>query len=558
MIAIDDGLRKASWNQAYPMQANRREDGWIQIVIQERGTPIRKRYAGLVRLLVDHMIQDHGAMGCFEIQLAAKGARRELQQNQLRDFSPHGTIPRRMGLLASFYSQFLERPLQLKFTVWVPRGEDDCRLDCTYPPWFPPTENYSFIPREQVRIKERTRQKHNGREHLLTQRLLETWKTTGAQWQQCEISFHDVAFNYDLFLEDLDGAPTLVEIESASPGRDRLANLGALACLEMGASLLTWHAILPEGRLILEQSPTAIGRRGELQLINERLSARGGPRILLQSQDGCSDKLLGNEDAAIKALVVEDAQTPAARISKKSHLEGCPGCLANSVKRHEGPSSEMICSSYHEGKWNDMPIACDPKKLVPKENSAGGQTCFNCGNITGVGHFCPRCGSLNRRYQLVVISCAKTKIWSRSADRPKYVAARDAYVSPYFAKMKAFAELYGECYLILSARYGLLEPDHPICDYEATFRDSETGPVCEETIHRQILHQERFGKRLRGFREVCLVAGAAYEELITQAFRSLGAQVFLPLQGLRLGEKMQRLDELIKRAREAATTPASR
>ena len=52
-------------------------------------------------------------------------------------------------------------------------------------------------------------------------------------------------------------------------------------------------------------------------------------------------------------------------------------------------------------------------------------------------------------YDLVIIQCVKTKIWSKDEAASRLVPAKDAYVSPYFKKMKLFAEKYGRRWGVL-------------------------------------------------------------------------------------------------------------
>jgi len=64
-----------------------------------------------------------------------------------------------------------------------------------------------------------------------------------------------------------------------------------------------------------------------------------------------------------------------------------------------------------------------------------------------------------------LVACGRLK-----ADRP--LPARDLYTSPLFRAARAYAERrYGhECWLILSARHGLVHPDQILAPYQLSLR----------------------------------------------------------------------------------------
>jgi hypothetical protein len=64
-----------------------------------------------------------------------------------------------------------------------------------------------------------------------------------------------------------------------------------------------------------------------------------------------------------------------------------------------------------------------------------------------------------------LVACSRLK-----ADRP--LPARELYVSPLFRAARAYAERrYGsECWLILSAKHGLVDPETVLAPYDVTLR----------------------------------------------------------------------------------------
>ena len=105
---------------------------------------------------------------------------------------------------------------------------------------------------------------------------------------------------------------------------------------------------------------------------------------------------------------------------------------------------------------------------------------------------------------LFIVNCTKTKAWSNNNDESKdeYIRAGCAYCGSTFVRFKYFlAELekrLGEknishpiYWVILSAKYGFIEPDHPIHNYNVAFNYEETGPISILSLIRQAAYQKR-------------------------------------------------------------------
>jgi hypothetical protein len=65
---------------------------------------------------------------------------------------------------------------------------------------------------------------------------------------------------------------------------------------------------------------------------------------------------------------------------------------------------------------------------------------------------------------ITLVSCVSKKL-----DRP--APAAELYVSPWFKKARRYAELTSDRWFILSAKYGLVEPDRVIEPYERTLNE---------------------------------------------------------------------------------------
>lgn len=134
---------------------------------------------------------------------------------------------------------------------------------------------------------------------------------------------------------------------------------------------------------------------------------------------------------------------------------------------------------------------------------------------------------------LVVVPCGAKKIWSEHPSRGA-VRAAEAYVGVPFRVNRAYAEVVGDAWVILSAKYGFLAPDDLLNGpYEVTFKRKKTNPVAVETLQRQV--EER---GLASFDRVIGLGGVEYRAALTEAFRD-HAEVAFPFAGLALGYSLQ-------------------
>jgi hypothetical protein len=145
---------------------------------------------------------------------------------------------------------------------------------------------------------------------------------------------------------------------------------------------------------------------------------------------------------------------------------------------------------------------------------------------------------------LVIIPCGQTKIWKKN---PNYgtANAKDAYTGPPFKVNRAFAELFADKWLILSAKYGFIEPDFPIPkDYDVTFKKLSTNPISLNALKKQYLE-----RNLSHFNLVIALGGEDYTSMVNKVF-SGDSIVLAPARGLILGKGMQRIKSLSTTTRE--------
>jgi len=131
-----------------------------------------------------------------------------------------------------------------------------------------------------------------------------------------------------------------------------------------------------------------------------------------------------------------------------------------------------------------------------------------------------------------LVACVKSK-------QTKSAPAKDLYTSALFKKTKAYAQKNSRSWYILSAKYGLLEPDEIIAPYEKTLK---TMPSRERYAWaKRVL--AALDTRLQPDDRVILLAGETYREHLVPALQAEGHEVLIPLQGLSFGKQLQWLTE---------------
>jgi hypothetical protein len=150
---------------------------------------------------------------------------------------------------------------------------------------------------------------------------------------------------------------------------------------------------------------------------------------------------------------------------------------------------------------------------------------------------------------LAVVPCGKAKVWDRHPGLGA-TPARDAYTGALFRVHRAYAERFADRWVILSAKYGFMDPDWPVPGtYDVTFNNRRTNPVGPDTLRRQI---SELG--LGQFSTVIGLGGAAYRAIVAMAFEPTSARLIFPFAGLNLFQ----LPGAVRRALADDSTPAER
>ncbi|MFC2053495.1 DUF6884 domain-containing protein [Chloroflexota bacterium] len=129
---------------------------------------------------------------------------------------------------------------------------------------------------------------------------------------------------------------------------------------------------------------------------------------------------------------------------------------------------------------------------------------------------------------------------SKKNKRP--MQARDLYISDWFKKASAYAGKVSDEWFILSAEYGLIDPNVIIEPYDVTLNKM---PISKRRTWSLRVMQD-FRPMLEKGDDIVILAGQKYREFLVKPLRSMGCQVKIPMEGLRIGEQ---LSWLSKRAR---------
>ena len=160
----------------------------------------------------------------------------------------------------------------------------------------------------------------------------------------------------------------------------------------------------------------------------------------------------------------------------------------------------------------------------------------------------PRSREVRTGGTLVLVACGQKKIWSKQPQIGA-VPAKDAYIGPVFSAERRVAEAWGLPWMILSAKYGFLDPTEQIRDYNVTFLKPRTNPISAAALRTQVR-----GLGLDELQEVRVLGGSRYAQAARVAFAGTKVRVTSPVAGLRLGEMLQRLNELVRQIVEPGTS----
>lgn len=134
--------------------------------------------------------------------------------------------------------------------------------------------------------------------------------------------------------------------------------------------------------------------------------------------------------------------------------------------------------------------------------------------------------------QIGLVACVGEK-------KRKATFAHDLYTSPLFVKSKAYVELSCDNWFILSAKYGLVNPNDVIEPYDETL-NAKTLAERKDWANK-VLHQ--LLGILKKEDTITILAGNKYREFIEIELKKYVSSIYIPLQGLGIGKQMQWLSK---------------
>lgn len=142
---------------------------------------------------------------------------------------------------------------------------------------------------------------------------------------------------------------------------------------------------------------------------------------------------------------------------------------------------------------------------------------------------------------LVVVSCGARKIW-KTIPSAGPTQAKDVYTGPFFSKNKEYAETFSDRWVILSAKYGFINPDFVIPeDYNVSFKKKTTRPILISQVKEQVTEMG-----LDKFERVIVLGGSDYASIVRNVFGNLDVEVVAPLEGLQIGFAMSKVKKAIE------------
>lgn len=115
---------------------------------------------------------------------------------------------------------------------------------------------------------------------------------------------------------------------------------------------------------------------------------------------------------------------------------------------------------------------------------------------------------------LCIVTCGKRKIWDIDVEAGP-TAAKNVYVGPLSKKAKEYAEkYYSENWMILSAKYGFLNPTDIIPeDYDYCFNIKKSKKISIDELEIQVLN-----KNLKEYNKIIVLGGKFYTDMILNLF----------------------------------------
>ncbi|ABS22208.1 conserved hypothetical protein [Bacillus cytotoxicus NVH 391-98] len=146
--------------------------------------------------------------------------------------------------------------------------------------------------------------------------------------------------------------------------------------------------------------------------------------------------------------------------------------------------------------------------------------------------------------RLCIIPCGKKKIWDKYPSQGP-TKAKDVYISSFGKACQAYAGMFFEDWVILSAKHGFLRPNDIVTEnYDLAF-DSKS----DEIVNVEQLKKQMVDKGLLEFDEIVLLAGKKHKKVVTKLYPE--DRITYPLAGCKgIGYMLQRLKGAVEKGEE--------
>jgi hypothetical protein len=142
---------------------------------------------------------------------------------------------------------------------------------------------------------------------------------------------------------------------------------------------------------------------------------------------------------------------------------------------------------------------------------------------------------MQKKDKIFLIACSRRKCRD-------VVPARHLYISTLFNLASKYAERESNKWFILSAKWGLVEPDRVLGPYNQML--NELTDVERKKWARNVFDNLR--SNLKRGDTVVFIAGILYREFLIPLLEDMGVTVEVPLYGLTIDKQVKWLHERIK------------
>ncbi|MDC3412720.1 hypothetical protein NC797_04675 [Aquibacillus sp. 3ASR75-11] len=145
--------------------------------------------------------------------------------------------------------------------------------------------------------------------------------------------------------------------------------------------------------------------------------------------------------------------------------------------------------------------------------------------------------------QLGIIPCGNKKIWDKNEDVGP-VRAKEAYIGTFHTLCEQYATTFLDRWVILSAKYGYLDPDDIVDGpYDVTFNQNS-----KEVIKTDFLQSQVKDKGLGQYKKIVVLTGKKYKPIVLESFEAHeNGTILFPLLGTKGIGYMQ---QMLKRSLE--------